>query len=116
MNKLLCIICVLTLTACASSSAPDFVKADNSDIAQLNNCADIKSALETAKLQLAQLNKAKNLQNSGNALAVGAALLSLNPTILFDIKRTDKLNASIQSYEERIQSLQNKLQTSCEEE
>lgn len=110
-NMAIIVTLIFTLTACASNKSNDdeWVKANNSDLIQLNHCTDIEREVERSKQQLAHLQKAQQLQNKSNALTVGAGLLSLDPTFLFRIGSTDKINESIQSFEERIKLLQNKL-------
>lgn len=115
MKKLLSVLVLsLMLTACAST--PHYDKAENLDLTQFNDCAAIETALNKAQSNFKALKAQKNSNNAGNAVTVAGALLALNPFMLLDINRTDKITEHMESYQKQIAELQAKQKQLCEQE
>lgn len=103
------VLCLLS--ACAA--APHIEAPDNSDLAKLDSCEAVQKALERSQNTLNALNAQKKRSNAGNALTVGAAMLALNPLMLFDIRRMEALDASIRSHQARTDALTEKQRQLC---
>ena len=106
-NMLISACLIFTLTSCASSSSDSdrAIKiADNSDIIS-TTCDDIATNREATQRKIEILRSTNRWLNTGNALAVGAALLSFNPQSLFDIRSTSQSKKALASYEERANQL-----------
>lgn len=100
---------ILVLAACAGPRDAGVDAVDNSDVHALT-CDKIAAERERAQQLVENLRSQNRLSNAGNAVAVGAALLSFNPQSLFDIRSGAKIKEALTSYEERVKRLDERSQ------
>lgn len=104
MNKFLIVwFAVLFLAACGTT--PHYASIDNSDLSSFNDCDTIQRQIRMTDEQIQNLAQIKSLNLGANALSVGGALLSFNPTLLFDMKGNGNLEEAKKSYVDRLARL-----------
>lgn len=119
MKKWILIPMVLALAACSTTSKKDIARINAEHEARLNiisqttDCTELESMSGRKQEALVQLKKAQNLGHAGNALTVGAALLSLNPTILFDARRHNDITQEIENTNKEIAAINERMKTVC---
>ena len=101
---------LLVLTAC-SSVQPKHKVMDNSDLLAMNSCDMIETNLAESSKKLDVLKNQKLGADAGNGLNVAAAALSLNPLAFFDHTSTTDLEAAIENYSERVETLTKRAET-----